>query len=167
MKSKKCKVCSKEFTPKKYAPCKTKCQDCITDFDKEKRFKYLKKQLEKPLKQPVKIKVEPDMKWAEISKQLRLRDKGKPCICCDKIVKEEYIDAGHLIPRSKLSKKGELYYNLDNIHAQCRNCNQFRTDKKQVEIEFLIGVKNRYGIGLIEKLKAHAKKENVNFDFGE
>ena len=169
MKPKKCKVCNKEFEPHKYASVKTKCEQCINDFNKAKTFAYLKKQFEKPLKPQKQIKQKPDTKWDAIAKQVKERDKGKPCICCDKKMQDYQIDAGHFIPRSKLNRNLEngLYYDLDNLHAQCKNCNRFRTDKSQVHNEFLRGLIKRYGIDCIESLKIKARVQGVIFNFEE
>lgn len=169
MKPKKCKVCNKEFEPKKYASCKTKCEQCIKDFDKAKRFEYLKKQFEKPLKPQKPLKQKPDAKWNTVAKLVKERDAKKPCICCGETMQPHEIDAGHFIPRSKLNRNLEngLYYDLDNLHAQCKKCNRFRTDKSQVHNEFLRGLIKRYGVECIEILKTKAKEQGVIFNFEE
>ncbi len=51
---------------------------------------------------------------------IRLRDKGKTCISCNKRLIEIY-DAGHFYAVKNYSF---LRFNEDNVHGQCPNCNQ-------------------------------------------
>lgn len=59
-----------------------------------------------------------------VSPFIRKRDctpYGK-CISCNKTITYETCDAGHFIPKSK----GKYFYwNEQNIHAQCTDCNRF------------------------------------------
>lgn len=155
MKPKKCKVCNKEFESKQYASVKTKCEQCIKDFDKVKRFEYLKKQFEKPLKPQKQIKQKPDTKWNAIAKQVKERDKGKPCICCGKVMQPHEIQAGHFISRAK-SK--ELYYDLRNIHAQCWECNNNHQRQQETHKAFRIGLIARYSLEDVEVLETIEKR---------
>ena len=50
MQEKKCKKCNTEFTPSKYAHCKTKCKECLFAEQRQKLCIYAKKQVEKPKK---------------------------------------------------------------------------------------------------------------------
>lgn len=56
---------------------------------------------------------------------VRLRDAGKPCICCGAPTVGELVDAGHFLSRGSAP---ELRFNLDNIHVQLRGCNRGRTE---------------------------------------
>lgn len=66
------------------------------------------------------------MKYIKISRQvifntyIRLRDKGKSCISCNKRLTENY-DAGHFYTVKNYSF---LRFNEDNVHGQCGQCNQ-------------------------------------------
>ena len=155
LKPKKCKVCNKEFEPKKYAPCKTKCQDCVQQLDKAKRFEYLKRQFEKPLKPPVKIKITIDTKWNTVAKLVKERDAGNPCISCGKIIQPHEIQAGHFIARAK-SK--ELYYDLRNIHAQCWECNNNHQKQQETHQAFRNGLIARYSLEYVEVLEKIEKR---------
>ena len=147
---KKCKICNTEFTPQKYAPCKTKCQVCIKLQQKEKIFKQLKKQIEKPLKprKPLNIKI--DTKWLALSKFIKKRDAGLPCISCGKFMQDYEIQAGHFIARGKSIK---LKYESRNIHAQCWNCNNNHQIQQQMQKGFRNGLIARYGIEEVEWLE--------------
>ena len=155
MKPKKCKVCNQEFEPKKYATCKTKCEQCIKEKDKAKRFKYLKKQFEKPLKPPKQKKQEIDKKWIKISKKVKERDAGKPCISCGKTMQPHEIQAGHFIARNKCK---EFYYDLRNIHAQCWHCNNNHQKQQETHEAFRNGLISRYGAEYVEDLKKIEKR---------
>lgn len=54
---------------------------------------------------------------------VRLRDAGKPCICCGRQTYGEPVDAGHFISRGSAP---ELRFDLDNLHVQLRGCNRGR-----------------------------------------
>lgn len=64
--------------------------------------------------------------WKIFSLYIRLRDadvKGNcRCISCGKIAKYTEMDAGHFIPKSK---GNAIYFEEDNVHAQCRYCNSY------------------------------------------
>ena len=52
---------------------------------------------------------------------IRVRDKGRPCPCCNKHLGEDY-HAGHFIPSANNPK---IRYDGDNIHGQRAMCNLF------------------------------------------
>jgi len=53
---------------------------------------------------------------------IRIRDQGRPCICCGRPLGEKY-DAGHFLESGNNSI---LRYHEDNIHAQSVYCNQYK-----------------------------------------
>jgi hypothetical protein len=56
-----------------------------------------------------------------VNKIVRIRDVNNSCISCDKILTNKIkYDAGHCYP----STYSFLRFNLDNIHAQCVQCNR-------------------------------------------
>jgi hypothetical protein len=55
---------------------------------------------------------------------VRLRDAGKPCICCGAPTVGELAEAGHYISRGAAP---ELRFDLDNINLQLQGCNRGRT----------------------------------------
>jgi len=117
MKNRVCKQCGAEYTPRMQA--QPRCKPCMEINVKEKVFKNLKKQVEKPLKKtPLKIKI--DKKWIVISKAVKMRDNDLPCISCLKFMPLHSVEAGHYISRAKSTI---LKYNMYNIHSQCWHCN--------------------------------------------
>jgi len=51
---------------------------------------------------------------------IRTRDKGKPCVTCNKPFKGKF-DAGHYY---SVGSYPNLRYNEDNVHGQCVRCNR-------------------------------------------
>lgn len=56
-----------------------------------------------------------------VNKYVRMRDKGQPCISCQKPIKGK-MDAGHLYA---VGNYPSVRFNLKNINGQCINCNQY------------------------------------------
>ena len=157
---KQCKVCKVEFTPKQYASCKTKCDECIKLAQKDKKFKQLKKQIEKPLKPRKVIKQKIDKEQARVNALVRKRDKGKSCISCG--ATGVYLQAGHYIAVGQCQS---LRYNLDNIHGQCVKCNCMNAGTQEMEEAFRRGLIPRVGLARIlemEEEKKHAGRYSLN-----
>lgn len=82
---------------------------------------------------------------------VRLRDEGKECISCDTILMKlgrvggDY-DAGHF--RSVGSAK-HLEFVLENIHGQCKHCNDYLGANPQ---EYERRLRIRYGNEYVEKI---------------
>jgi len=52
---------------------------------------------------------------------IRLRDKGKPCISCDKQLRDNDINASHYF---SVGSSPNLRFNEDNVHNSCIRCNK-------------------------------------------
>ena len=154
---KQCKVCKTVFTPKQYASCKIKCVECIFAYHKRKLCDYQKKQLKKQIAKNANCKVKPlkqkiDRKWIALSKFIKERDAGLPCISCGKQMQEYEIQAGHYIASGKSVK---LKYEPRNIHAQCWNCNNNHQLQQQMQEGFRNGLIARYGMQEVEWLESN------------
>ena len=75
-----------------------------------------------PLKKKSKVKISVLKRklWKEFSKYIRERDKGI-CFTCGRKCEGSGYHAGHFIPKSVGGIA--LYFNEDNVHGQCYNCN--------------------------------------------
>ena len=153
MQEKKCKICNTEFTPHQYASCKTKCEACIKLQQKDKKFKQLKKQIEKPLKPRKTLKQKIDKQQEEVNAYVRKRDKGKPCISCG--ISGVYLQAGHYIA---IGQCQSLRYNLDNIHGQCWNCNCMNAGTQEMQKGFRKGLIARIGLEKVLALEEKKKR---------
>jgi len=64
--------------------------------------------------------------WKTFSEYIRLRDADErgyaKCISCPNTLHYKLADAGHFIPKSHGTW---FYFNEDNVHLQCRNCNRY------------------------------------------
>jgi hypothetical protein len=64
--------------------------------------------------------------WKIFSLYIRLRDADGQgncrCISCGRIKRWNDCDAGHFIPKNK---GNAVYFDENNVHAQCRHCNSF------------------------------------------
>lgn len=151
MKPKQCKVCKQEYTPTKQA--QPRCIPCMQQIEKEKIFKQLKKQIEKPLKQKKPIKVKINQEQKKINARVRKRDKDKPCISCG--ATGVYLQAGHYIA---IGQCQSLRYNLDNIHGQCVKCNCMNAGTQEMQKAFRVGLIARIGLEKVLALEEEKKR---------
>jgi hypothetical protein len=117
----RCRNCKEKFEPKNFLQkfCfNPECVNVWVTTEKEKQWK----------KKKAKLKVELMTKkdYEKILQQLvnkfvRIRDKGQPCISCQKPIKGK-MDAGHLY---SVGNYPSVRFDLRNISVQCIPCNQF------------------------------------------
>ena len=131
LKSRKCKFCSVEYTPKRpFQPlCSPKCK---SDYEIENKVKVAKRFLSGLRKERLaqkmadKEKIETVASWHKKAQKvfnefIRLRDRGHPCISCGTQRPVQYC-AGHY---RTVGAAGHLRYYEDNVHLQCnRYCNK-------------------------------------------
>ena len=83
-----------------------------------------------------------------VNRYVRQRDSGKPCISCGKPD-----DGSHQRHASHFRSVGacsSLRFNTLNIHASCAQCNLHRSGNI---LEYRIGLANRFGPELIDRLE--------------
>ena len=167
---KKCKVCGDKYEPKFTSFQKT-CNEmaCILAWGKkEKERKALAENRKKK-----KAAREGDRAYwlrrtqTEFNKYIRTRDKGKPCISCGRVMTGQ-VHAGHY---RSVGAHPELRFEPDNCHAQCAQCNNWKSGNLteyranllvkigQERIEWLEGPheKSKLGIPELKELLAHYK----------
>jgi hypothetical protein len=71
---------------------------------------------------------------------IRTRDKGKPCVSCDKFLKENDVNASHYF---SVGSSPNLRFNEDNVHSSCIKCNK---ELHGNTIEYTLRLPNRIGI---------------------
>ena len=71
---------------------------------------------------------------------IRKRDKGKPCVSCDKFLKENDVNASHYF---SVGSSPNLRFNEDNVHSSCIKCNK---ELHGNTIEYTLRLPNRIGI---------------------
>lgn len=117
-----CKVCKAQFAPK-YSNMQIVCSaNCAYEYGRrqvEKNDKKAKKEAkEKLLTHKDYIKILQSV----FNNYIRLRDKEKPCISCDKPLKGKY-DAGHYF---SVGGYPNVRFDEFNVWGQCVYCNQHK-----------------------------------------
>jgi gamma-glutamylcyclotransferase (GGCT)/AIG2-like uncharacterized protein YtfP len=115
----KCLVCKDKFTPQNNI--QIVCQpSCAVEYMKRQRSKEWKQQ-KKEIKQKLETKSEV-LRACQIvfNTYIRLRDKDKNCISCDKKLIGKF-DAGHFF---SVGAYPNLRFHENNVHGQCVHCNR-------------------------------------------
>jgi len=123
---KKCKVCEVKFEPK-YTSFQKTCNEmaCIISWGKREAQR---KALAEDRKKRKEYR-DNDRGWwlrkaqAQFNKYIRVRDAGQPCISCQKVMTGQ-IHAGHY---RSTGAHPELRFEPLNCHAQCAQCNNFKS----------------------------------------
>ena len=89
---------------------------------------------------------------AAFNKYIRLRDAGKPCICCGGNLTSDAIgggfDAGHY---RSVGSAPHLRFDERNVHGQRKQCNRYGAGRA---VDYRIGLIGRIGIDQVESLEA-------------
>jgi hypothetical protein len=154
----KCLVCKEKFTPQNNT--QIVCGPaCAVEYMKKQRTKEWQKE-KKVIKQSLETKKDV-LKAAQIvfNTYIRLRDKGKPCISCDKPYREKDINASHFY---SVGAYPNLRFNEDNVHNSCIRCNK---DLHGNINEYTLRLPNRIGIERYNKLVEDRNKPlKLSFD---
>jgi len=133
-----CAVCAKPFTAQRMGQrvCSFRCAAKVPKIERKQAAAKdrASKEAQKTLPQ---LRKEAQ---AVFNLFIRLRDFGKPCVCCGKVpfgpqaLTGGQFDAGHY--RSRGSSP-ELSLNEDNCHSQLKECNRFGWDVAGYRAELL------------------------------
>lgn len=124
----KCKYHKVKFTPKypfqKFCLSDDECIKAFNEFVKTEKEKQRVKQWQKE-KKVIKEKLLTKSDYLNIAQKvfntfIRLRDKDKNCISCDKKLTGKF-DAGHFF---SVGAYPNLRFNENNVHGQCVHCNR-------------------------------------------
>jgi len=145
----KCKNCKAEFTPVRFNQkfCfDSFCVKVWIELEKQKQWKTKKKILKDELQTLPEL-----LKLAQITfnKYIRKRDKGKPCISCEKPLGAKF-DAGHYF---SMGGHKAVTFDEENVHGQCVTCNQHKHGNL---IEYQLGIQKRIGADRLIELHARA-----------
>ena len=141
----KCLVCKDKFTPKNNTQiC---CSgSCALEYIKKQRSKEWREQ-KKVIKQSLETKSEV-LRAAQIvfNTYIRLRDKDKNCVSCDKKLVGNDVNASHFF---SVGAYPNLRFNEDNVHNSCISCNQHKHGNQK---EYDLRLPNRIGVERYNKL---------------
>ena len=141
----KCVSCKVKFTPQNNTQicCSPKC---AIDYMKSKKASAWQKE-KKVLKEKLMTKSDYlNICQKVFNTYIRTRDKDKPCISCDKFLKEKDINASHFY---SVGSSPNLRFNEDNVHNSCIRCNK---DLHGNLIEYALRLPNRIGIERFNEL---------------
>lgn len=145
---KSCVCCGKEFLPK-YTTTQVACGlTCAKRY--AQRVKRAKETLRKQSLERIPDLIKAAQK--EFNAFIRLRDAGKPCICCGRPLGEADVggayDAGHYRSTGSAS---HLRFDERNCHAQRKACNRYGAGRA---VDYRIGLIARIGKEAVESLEA-------------
>jgi hypothetical protein len=160
VKMKRCRVCKEPFIPRTtIQPCCYK-YDCQLTWATAHALKQAKKR-EKAERQDIrarKEKIKTRSQWlkeaqVEFNRFIRLRDAGKPCICCGHPLGEVGTlgggyDCGHY---RSVGSAPHLRFDERNAHGQRKQCNRYGSGRA---VDYRIGLIRRIGVVEVEALEA-------------
>lgn len=115
VKPKNCRECGKSFLP--YNPLQVVCEwACAIEYNRKKAINDKVEKFKQNLKGHGYYT---QTLQAVFNTFIRLRDKGRPCICCDKPLSDKY-HAGHFFSTGAFPG---LRFDEDNCHGQREDCN--------------------------------------------
>lgn len=83
---------------------------------------------------------------------IRLRDEGKPCICCGRSLEAGAVgggyDAGHY---RSIGSAPHLRFMETNVHGQSKQCNRYGAGRA---VDYRLGLIERVGLEEVERLEA-------------
>lgn len=108
------------------------------------------------------MKRKPNLKkklWTLFSKYIRLRDADTSgyvkCISCERKLHWKDMHAGHYWAKSLGTS---IYFDEQNVHAQCPGCNLFKHGNQP---EYAIALTKRYGPAVLDELYQRRYKELI------
>lgn len=145
--AKKCRVCKKEFIPKRSTLQKVCSLDCAKIEGARQAEKKQKAETRK-----MKEELMTHSAWLKklqvtFNAYIRERDKDKPCISCGRPLKGKF-DAGHFY---SVGAHPELRFYPDNVNGQCVHCNR---DKHGNLLEYAERLPQRIGESAFNALKS-------------
>lgn len=150
-KKRKCNICPTRFLPFSSTQdcCSWQCALKKAAIDKKKKEKREHREKKESLKTLSEHKKELQTIFNNF---IRERDKGLPCICCDKPMGEDkyggQVDAGHY---RSVGSAPHLRYVENNVHAQRKQCNNYGGGRA---VDYRIGLIKRIGLEAVEQLEA-------------
>jgi len=154
----KCLECKEKFTPQNNTQIVCSAF-CSVQYIKKKNTKEADKKW-KQEKKVLKEKLMTKSDYLNIAQKvfntyIRLRDKGKPCISCDKHLKENDINASHFF---SVGSSPNLRFNEDNVHNSCIKCNK---ELHGNIAEYAIRLPLRIGQDKYEQLQQYRNKHSL------
>jgi hypothetical protein len=117
----KCKNCKEKFEPIRFNQKFCLKEDCVRVWVESEKAKQWKKTKQKAKLDLMTLSDYLKLAQQVFNKWINLRDKGKPCISCDKPITGR-VNASHFW---NANNHYNVRFNEDNVHSSCITCNQF------------------------------------------
>ncbi len=163
LKPKTCRQCGEEYGPRTslQAVCSIVCAIAQSDDKRAKLGRREAKVAEKASRKLLRERknglrgIPWHKKQAQyaFNRYIRARDKGKPCISCNRLISDHPSLTGHSMDCGHYRSVGaaaHLRYNIWNAAAQCVNCN---CDLSGAVVDYRISLIRRIGIEKVEQLE--------------
>jgi len=149
---KTCKICKRRFDP--IQPLQVTCGlQCALTHGRKKAHVKKREELRARKAKLMTLSDHHKATQAIFNKYIRLRDRGEPCISCQKATGAK-INAGHYLARGS---HPELRYSEDNCHLQCEKCNSWLSGNQQ---QYRIHLINKIGLDKVLELEGdHPAKQ--------
>lgn len=163
-----CRVCKEEFTPMQSFQtwCCVEHGVIIANLKLEKirnSEKLKERRADKVKRESMKTRSD-YIKEAqkEFNHYVRLRDAGKPCICCGAPLTAEAVgggfDCGHY---RSVGSAPHLRFDENNAHGQTKKCNRWGAGRA---VDYRIGLIQRIGLSAVEALEADQEPRKYTID---
>ena len=150
-KARPCPVCGKTFAPARplQSVCSPRCAAKKVKQDKADERAKVRTRREGMKTLPVLLKEAQEA----FNEFVRLRDAGKPCICCGLPLSSGDVgglfDCGHYRSTGSAS---HLRFNEDNAHGQRKQCNRWGAGRA---VDYRLGLIARIGLERVEALETN------------
>ena len=158
-KPRKCKAkgCEQQFIPRNsmHVACCGSCAHSIARA-KNEQAEQRKRSDERKADRAKREKLKTRSDWMkeaqrEFNRYIRIRDSGKPCICCGSHLGDGDVggafDCGHY---RSVGSAPHLRFDERNAHAQRKQCNRYGSGRA---VDYRIGLVTRYGLAFVEGLE--------------
>lgn len=169
-KPKKCKAkgCGVLFTPARPMQCVCSPLCAVLDARIKREQADLKaRQAQRKADRAKREKLKTRSDWMkdaqrEFNKYIRLRDNGKPCVCCGLPLDGEAVgggfDAGHY---RSVGSAPHLRFDERNVHGQRKQCNRYGAGRA---VDYRIGLMERIGREVLEALESDQTPKHYTID---
>lgn len=156
---KKCKSCKEKFTP--YNSTQTACNlICALDIVEAAKAKKARKELREGRERLKSVTDYKKEAQTAFNSYIRARDKGKPCISCDKPDNGQH--QRHASHYRSVGACSSLRYNTFNVHTSCATCNSVLSGNL---IEYRIRLVKKLGIERVEWLECQNEVTRYDVDY--
>ena len=147
----RCKNCKEKFEPIRFNQKYCLESECIRVWVESEKAKTWKKTKAKAKLDLMTLSDYLKLTQQVFNKWINLRDKGLPCISCDKPITGR-VNASHFW---NANNHYNVRFNEDNVHSSCITCNQYLSGNL---IEYRSRLINKIGEEQLTLLELEAKK---------